>query len=997
MKKTGLLLLAIMMTYMMQAQTSDSCKTVQVSDSNFVKVGAATHLSANRYILTPDTRYVFGGIWYQNKIDLNNDFYLEFDLNFGTKDAGGADGMAFVLQPLSTNQGGDGGRLGYGGIAPSIGVEYDDWNNTNFNDPAQDHIAIFKNGDVYHPTGYLDPSVGFYEVPNMEDGLDKNTIIEWIAATNTLNVYYQGTLVRSVTQDIINTVFGGSPDVYWGWTAGTGAAYNLQTVNIKAVQFNESLQLSATSIATSCSNNDGSIDLSVLPLGTYAYNWSNGATTEDIQNLTAGTYSVFVSTSNGCKQDTISVDVLSTSDLAVNIQAGENCNTTEFITNGSLNDTTAWTDCNREINYPETVYGGSDASNIVAEIDYLNSLCQTIQGLTIGSQYTLSFDASGRTHSCAPDTQVVFVHIDGAEIGSVTRRRNTFGFVRESFTFFATSSSHAINISTDSNFTATCGMIIDNVSIKQVCGNNADCSGLQGGNLVANIIGGVAPFSYLWNTGDTNPTVGNLAAGNYSLTVVDANGCTATNSYTLQSETDSVPPSLVCSSQTLQLDAYGFASLDLTSIFASDDCLLDTLFASSIDTFFCEQVGLVDTITVTAIDVAGNVATCQVEITIADDNGNCDNCYKGNTVSPFSCSNCTSVVPTNGWYFVPANDTVCLIEKNNGGIHFGNNSTLVVCGNVSLQGLDLTQGTKVIINGSLTVNHINFNSGSAVLENYGILTVLNGMSIRGTVTNFGSISIGQTLNINNPDGVLINNGNISVNQDLNNSYKTYNNGLLEVGNTLHVNSNATLENNCTVDVDYRFIVNAGTHFTNDGLVEVTDKAIFNNAQFTVMPKSVISADGGDFNNSVATNPNNGCAFIEITDRSQFNQATFTGDIAYCDQNTVIEINNNSVFSNGASLSCNGCGGSSNITSPTVTALNLRVQPNPINNGDFVTINYNSGHYYLSITDIYGSVKENRNVSQGSTTLHLVNYTSGIYILHLHSNTGISESIQFEVR
>ncbi len=38
--------------------------------------------------------------------------------------------------------------------------------------------------------------------------------------------------------------------------------------------------------------------------------------------------------------------------------------------------------------------------------------------------------------------------------------------------------------------------------------------------------GGVSPFTYLWNTGATTSSINELAAGDYTLTVTDANGCT---------------------------------------------------------------------------------------------------------------------------------------------------------------------------------------------------------------------------------------------------------------------------------------------------------------------------------------------------------------------------------------------------------------------------------------------------------------------------------------
>ncbi len=44
----------------------------------------------------------------------------------------------------------------------------------------------------------------------------------------------------------------------------------------------------------------GAIDLTVTPAGAYSYAWSNGAATEDLNNLAAGTYTVTVSQDGGC-------------------------------------------------------------------------------------------------------------------------------------------------------------------------------------------------------------------------------------------------------------------------------------------------------------------------------------------------------------------------------------------------------------------------------------------------------------------------------------------------------------------------------------------------------------------------------------------------------------------------------------------------------------------------------------------------------------------------
>ncbi|MEP7236894.1 MAG: gliding motility-associated C-terminal domain-containing protein [Ferruginibacter sp.] len=61
---------------------------------------------------------------------------------------------------------------------------------------------------------------------------------------------------------------------------------------------------------------------------------------------------------------------------------------------------------------------------------------------------------------------------------------------------------------------------------------DATCFGLKDGNATALATGGNAPYAYSWNTvpAQTNATATNLAAGIYTVTVTDNNGCSASTS-----------------------------------------------------------------------------------------------------------------------------------------------------------------------------------------------------------------------------------------------------------------------------------------------------------------------------------------------------------------------------------------------------------------------------------------------------------------------------------
>jgi len=62
---------------------------------------------------------------------------------------------------------------------------------------------------------------------------------------------------------------------------------------------------------------------------------------------------------------------------------------------------------------------------------------------------------------------------------------------------------------------------------------NVSCHGGSNGSATVTAVGGTSPYTYLWSNGQTSVTATSLAQGTYSVTVTDANGCTATASATI--------------------------------------------------------------------------------------------------------------------------------------------------------------------------------------------------------------------------------------------------------------------------------------------------------------------------------------------------------------------------------------------------------------------------------------------------------------------------------
>ena len=270
--------------------------------------GSTIQTGPDCYKLTPEEQYKTGVLWFQNKISLASDLVVEATINLGSIDNLGADGIAFVLQPVCTGIGSFGGGLGYGGISPSLAVEFDTW--TNISDPIYNHVGLMKNGNTVHSDESLTAisELQKYKVvtTTLEDGLDHTLRIQWTASTKTLTVTLDGNLEVDYSDDIVTNIFNGNRNVYWGFTGATGENFNNQSVCIMSTSFKEEGSYSVTN-ATCPTFNDGAIDLHPAGgIGPFTYQWStaansNFATTEDISGLTADKYYVTVTDGNGCE------------------------------------------------------------------------------------------------------------------------------------------------------------------------------------------------------------------------------------------------------------------------------------------------------------------------------------------------------------------------------------------------------------------------------------------------------------------------------------------------------------------------------------------------------------------------------------------------------------------------------------------------------------------------------------------------------------------------
>lgn len=200
-------------------------------------VGDAVDLGNNCYRITENILWQSGAVWFNDPLNLEEDFEITLSMNFGNND-GGADGMVFVMQDIGLNaEGEDGGGMGYdgfGGNGPSVGIEIDTFQNNDQGDPAFDHMALSLNGYTNHngPFNYAGPVSADFTAQNIEDGQDHTFTLTWDRSENELNVFFDCAPRLSANIDLVADIFDDDPFIWWGFTAATGGLSNEHKVCI---------------------------------------------------------------------------------------------------------------------------------------------------------------------------------------------------------------------------------------------------------------------------------------------------------------------------------------------------------------------------------------------------------------------------------------------------------------------------------------------------------------------------------------------------------------------------------------------------------------------------------------------------------------------------------------------------------------------------------------------------------------------------------------------
>ncbi|HTL81199.1 MAG TPA: gliding motility-associated C-terminal domain-containing protein [Bacteroidia bacterium] len=355
---------------------------------------------------------------------------------------------------------------------------------------------------------------------------------------------------------------GGTPSYTYAWSPSGGTAATSSAITAGnytctisdangctgTQSFNitepTAINASATSTPTGCAGNTGTATASASGgTGAFTYAWApSGGNAATANNLAAGSYTCTITDANGCNASAITT-VTSSGGPTTSVQS-----TTDETCFGNTNGAaTVSATGNGPFTYGWSPSGGSSATaNNLGAGNYTvtitdNNGCVSAQTLTITEPTAITASATSTPTGCAASTGTATTTASGGT-GALTYAWAPSG--GNAFT--------AINLAAGSySCTVTDANGCSTVAITTVTSAGGPTTSVQSttdetcfgntngaGTVTAT---GSGPFTYGWSpSGGNAATATNLAAGNYTVTITDVNGCTSAQTLAITEPTQLV-------------------------------------------------------------------------------------------------------------------------------------------------------------------------------------------------------------------------------------------------------------------------------------------------------------------------------------------------------------------------------------------------------------------------------------------------------------------------
>jgi surface protein len=326
--------------------------------------------------------------------------------------------------------------------------------------------------------------------------------------------------------------------------------YTVTVTNAEGCSTSQSTTLNVNNLPTpsiaivetsGTTNNDGAIcngaSATLTASGGTSYAWSTNATTAAISPSPSAntTYSVTVTNAAGCLANTSStvtvnaLPSLSNTNSNVSCNGGSNASIDLTVTGGTGTLNYAWSNAatTQDIS-------GIAAGTYTVTVTDANACVATIS-TTVTQPTAISITPSQMNVSCNAGSNGSASIIASGGTGTLTYEWSTgststeiAGLIAGTYTVTVTDANNcsaiqSITLTQPQSLVATQGTV-----------NNVSCFGGSNGSATVNVTGGTTPYSYDWTdspTGEGTATASGLIAGNYSVAILDANGCTTSQSF----------------------------------------------------------------------------------------------------------------------------------------------------------------------------------------------------------------------------------------------------------------------------------------------------------------------------------------------------------------------------------------------------------------------------------------------------------------------------------
>jgi len=358
--------------------------------------------------------------------------------------------------------------------------------------------------------------------------------------------YSWSNAVSSITTSLNNSITSLPAGSYIVTISDNNSCTTTTSINVTEPT---AITIPSTSASNStCGNANGSANaISSGGTGILTYSWSSGAAGQTAINLLVQTYTVSVTDANNCTvTKTVTIGNDNAPVVSLNVTSAISCNAgtgsiTATATGGNPNYTYSWST------------GGTNF--VTASLNHL------ISSLTANTYTVTITDVSGCSHTSSillTEPSAVVINsvapvnsncgtATGSAVASASGGTGSLTYSWNNFASGQTNSSLAANTYTvtvtDANACKTSQTVTINNNggpvISSVTSMDELCHGASTGSASVNISGGASPYTYAWSPGatqittNTQSTINNQQSGNYSVTIIDANGCQIVSTVTI--------------------------------------------------------------------------------------------------------------------------------------------------------------------------------------------------------------------------------------------------------------------------------------------------------------------------------------------------------------------------------------------------------------------------------------------------------------------------------